>query len=145
MLRSILRSAAGSQPQSNLTKILLPTTGTPAQLTASRSFASKKKSKPAADPKKLQQQLQQANKNQSKKKGKKYSPQDDKKVNAEQVQITPTEQIPVGIREERLARLAQVSGDKSLDVGPNGRPLFIATPSLSQLSRRDVCHYMEFR
>ncbi|PSS01265.1 28S ribosomal protein [Actinidia chinensis var. chinensis] len=44
----------------------------------------------------------------------------------------------------RLRRLAEDENDKSLDVGPNGRPLFISTASLSQLSRKDTCTYMKF-
>ncbi|XP_058191093.1 uncharacterized protein LOC131308242 isoform X2 [Rhododendron vialii] len=44
----------------------------------------------------------------------------------------------------RARRLAEDESDRSLDVGPNGRPLFTSTPSLSQLSRTDTCTYMKF-
>ncbi|KAG5524607.1 hypothetical protein RHGRI_031321 [Rhododendron griersonianum] len=44
----------------------------------------------------------------------------------------------------RARRLAEDESDRSLDVGPNGRPLFTSTPSLSQLSRTDACTYMKF-
>ncbi|KAL6985559.1 hypothetical protein U1Q18_018935 [Sarracenia purpurea var. burkii] len=47
--------------------------------------------------------------------------------------------------EIRARRLAEDENDKSLDVGPNGRPLFTSTPSLSQLSHKDSCSYMKFR
>ncbi|XP_058083106.1 uncharacterized protein LOC131231042 [Magnolia sinica] len=35
--------------------------------------------------------------------------------------------------------------DRSLDVGPNGRPLFTSTKSLSDLGRKDVPVYVDFR
>ncbi|XP_052209139.1 uncharacterized protein LOC127812676 isoform X2 [Diospyros lotus] len=44
----------------------------------------------------------------------------------------------------RLRHLAEDEKNKSLDVGPNGRPLFTSTHSLSQLSRQDICTYMKF-
>ncbi|KAA8543687.1 hypothetical protein F0562_021567 [Nyssa sinensis] len=44
----------------------------------------------------------------------------------------------------RVRRLAEDENDKSLDVGPNGRPLFTSTASLSQLTRKDTCTYMKF-
>lgn len=131
MLRSRLRSVAASQSQSNLAKILLPT-ASPAQLAASRSFASKKSKSNAGAA-------------QAKKKGggKKDGP--DEKVRLEDVLVTPTEELVAEIEEEHRRRLAQNAGNKALDVGPNGRPLFTSTPSLSELTRRDACHYMEFR
>ncbi|KAL2920600.1 28S ribosomal protein S29 mitochondrial [Bienertia sinuspersici] len=45
----------------------------------------------------------------------------------------------------RLKLLAEDEQDKSLDVGPNGLPLFTSASSLSQLSRKDTCSYMKFR
>ncbi|XP_021716790.1 uncharacterized protein LOC110684663 [Chenopodium quinoa] len=45
----------------------------------------------------------------------------------------------------RLRLLAEDDKDRSLDVGPNGLPLFTSTSSLSQLSRKDTCSYMKFR
>ncbi|KAF7140557.1 hypothetical protein RHSIM_Rhsim06G0112000 [Rhododendron simsii] len=47
-------------------------------------------------------------------------------------------------KDVRARRLAEDESDRSLDVGPNGRPLFTSTPSLSQLSRTDTCTYMKF-
>lgn len=46
--------------------------------------------------------------------------------------------------EERDRLLAEDENDESLDVGPNGRPLFTSATSISQLSRKDVCTYMKF-
>ncbi|XVF05827.1 hypothetical protein REPUB_Repub05bG0206700 [Reevesia pubescens] len=44
----------------------------------------------------------------------------------------------------RARRLVEDEKDPSLDVGPNGRPLFTSTPSFSQLTRKDACSYMKF-
>ncbi|XP_040991964.1 28S ribosomal protein S29, mitochondrial-like isoform X1 [Juglans microcarpa x Juglans regia] len=44
----------------------------------------------------------------------------------------------------RARRLAADDKDQSLDVGPNGRPLFTTTPSLYLLSRKDTCSYLKF-
>ncbi|KAK9126778.1 hypothetical protein Scep_015624 [Stephania cephalantha] len=46
--------------------------------------------------------------------------------------------------ETRARRIAEEINDKSLDVGPNGRPLFTAAQSISGLSRKDACSYMKF-
>ncbi|XP_020211357.1 28S ribosomal protein S29, mitochondrial [Cajanus cajan] len=45
--------------------------------------------------------------------------------------------------QERLRQLAADDNNPSLDVGPNGRPLFTSAPSLSHLSRNDVCTYFK--
>lgn len=45
----------------------------------------------------------------------------------------------------RARLLANDEKNPSLDVGPNGRPLFTSTPSLSLLSRKDTCSYFKFR
>ncbi|PON41840.1 Ribosomal protein [Parasponia andersonii] len=45
----------------------------------------------------------------------------------------------------RARRLADDENDPTLDVGPNGRPLFTSTPSLSQLTRKDACFYFKFK
>lgn len=45
----------------------------------------------------------------------------------------------------RARRLADDDRDPSLDVGPNGRPLFTKTASLSSLTRKDACTYFKFR
>lgn len=44
----------------------------------------------------------------------------------------------------RARRLVEDENDPSLDVGPNGRPLFTSTPLLSLLTRKDCCSYMKF-
>ncbi|XP_057953324.1 uncharacterized protein LOC131147779 [Malania oleifera] len=46
--------------------------------------------------------------------------------------------------DDRARRLAEDEKNKSLDVGPNGRPLFTSAGSISQLTRKDVCTYMKF-
>ncbi|XP_065848232.1 uncharacterized protein [Euphorbia lathyris] len=43
----------------------------------------------------------------------------------------------------RARRLAEDEKNRSLDVGPNNRPLFTATASLSQLTRKDACTYFK--
>ncbi|TKY47221.1 28S ribosomal protein S29 [Spatholobus suberectus] len=45
--------------------------------------------------------------------------------------------------QERLRQLAADDKNPSLDVGPNGRPLFSSAPSLSHLSRNDDCTYFK--
>ena len=45
----------------------------------------------------------------------------------------------------RARRLAMDEKDPTLNVGPNGLPLFTSTPSLSLLSRKDTCSYFKFR
>lgn len=45
----------------------------------------------------------------------------------------------------RSRRLAADENHPELDVGPNGRPLFTSTPSLSQLTRKDTCSYFKLK
>lgn len=45
----------------------------------------------------------------------------------------------------RARRLAEDDRNPSLDVGPNHRPLFTKTTSLSLLTRKDACTYFKFR
>ncbi|KAM1254890.1 hypothetical protein EV2_029962 [Malus domestica] len=45
----------------------------------------------------------------------------------------------------RARQLQADEKDRSLDVGPNGRPLFTSTPTLSQLSRKDTCSYFKLK
>lgn len=45
----------------------------------------------------------------------------------------------------RARRLALDENNPSLDVGPNDRPLFTSTPSLSQLTGNDACSYLKFK
>ncbi|KAF3942612.1 hypothetical protein CMV_030749, partial [Castanea mollissima] len=44
----------------------------------------------------------------------------------------------------RARRLAMDEKDPTLDVGPNGLPLFTSMPSLSLFSRKDTCSYFKF-
>ncbi|KAL5580603.1 hypothetical protein UlMin_013045 [Ulmus minor] len=44
----------------------------------------------------------------------------------------------------RARKLAAEENNPSLDVGPNGRPLFTSASSLSQLTRKDACTYIKF-
>ncbi|KAF5470367.1 hypothetical protein F2P56_010886 [Juglans regia] len=46
--------------------------------------------------------------------------------------------------QSRARHLAADEKDPSLDFGPDGRPLFTSTPSLSLLSRKDACSYFKF-
>ena len=45
----------------------------------------------------------------------------------------------------RARRLAADENIPFLDVGPNDRPLFTSTPSLSQLTRKDASTYFKFK
>ncbi|GAA0158950.1 ribosomal protein [Lithospermum erythrorhizon] len=44
----------------------------------------------------------------------------------------------------RAKLLADEAGNRALDVGPNGRPLFTNTTALKDLTKKDACMYMEF-
>ncbi|KAG7946699.1 hypothetical protein I3843_14G054600 [Carya illinoinensis] len=46
--------------------------------------------------------------------------------------------------QSRSRSLAADEKDPSIDLGPDGRPLFTSTPSLSLLSRKDACSYFKF-
>lgn len=60
---------------------------------------------------------------------------------------SPAGDVDGGLFDEgsRAMRLAADEKDPTLDVGPNGRPLFTSTPSLSQLTRKDACSYLKFK
>ncbi|TMW98575.1 hypothetical protein EJD97_003844 [Solanum chilense] len=45
----------------------------------------------------------------------------------------------------RARALKEDEKDKSLDIGPDGRPLFTSAASISELSKKDTCTYMKFR
>ncbi|THG02636.1 hypothetical protein TEA_020747 [Camellia sinensis var. sinensis] len=128
MLRSLLRaaaSAATTRPQS--------ITATPAsQLWSSRSYASKTSKSSPTKAKKTTTTTTSKSKSKS-------SAKDDSSATAAATPIDDLENEDL-----RARRLAEDENDKSLDVGPNGRPLFTSTPSLSQLSRKDTCSYMKF-
>ncbi|CAL5440863.1 unnamed protein product [Camellia sinensis] len=129
MLRSLLRaaaSAATTRPQSITT--------TPAsQLWSSRSYASKTSKSSPTKAKKTTTTTTSKSKSKS-------SAKDDSSATA--AAATPIDDLEN--EDLRARRLAEDENDKSLDVGPNGRPLFTSTPSLSQLSRKDTCSYMKF-
>lgn len=57
----------------------------------------------------------------------------------------PTAAAAVALFDDQERRRQLDADDKnpSLDVGPKGRPLFSAVPSLSHLSRNDVCTYFK--
>ena len=59
----------------------------------------------------------------------------------------PASDVDAALFEEgaRARRLALDENDPSLDVGPNGRPLFATMPSLSQLTRADTGKYFKFK
>lgn len=140
MQRSLLRSSAAAaaaatsifKNQCHLSKNVFPAAYVAHQFTASRSFATKKKDS-GSNPQKL------------KHKGKKDASDEKSKSKIEEVPITPTEELVAEVEEYHRRRLAEDYNNKSLDVGPNGRPLFTTTSSLSQLTRKDTCHYMEYR
>ncbi|KAJ1381262.1 Ribosomal protein S23/S29, mitochondrial [Sesbania bispinosa] len=61
---------------------------------------------------------------------------------------TPTSKPAADIlfdEQDRLRRLAADEKDPSLDVGPNGRPLFSSAPSLSHLTTKDTCTYFKLK
>lgn len=45
----------------------------------------------------------------------------------------------------RARALKEDEKDKSLDIGPDGRPLFTSATSISELTKKDTCTYMKFR
>ncbi|XP_047147814.1 28S ribosomal protein S29, mitochondrial isoform X2 [Vigna umbellata] len=56
---------------------------------------------------------------------------------------TPAVAAALYDEQERIRQLAADDKNPSLDVGRNGRPLFTSAPSLSHLSRNDVCTYFK--
>ncbi|KAI3678561.1 hypothetical protein L6452_37857 [Arctium lappa] len=136
MLRSLFRSVAASPAKSTL---IIPTAiaasnPTTSQLTSSRTFASKKAKASA-----------------SKGNNKKGQPKSkaDAKTKSKQEEIVAASVDDAAhdlISDERNRRrlLDEDERNTSLDVGPNGRPLFTSAASLSELSRKDACTYMKF-
>lgn len=134
MLRSLLRAAAGdSHLQCNPSKTLIPDSAAAAQLISRRGFATKKKKKAKSEAKK-------SLKNQKYKKDIVVP-----KTKAEAATVTRSEESAAETESLRRRYLAENANNKSLDVGPNGRRLFTSCPTLSQLTRKDTCHYMEFK
>ncbi|CAI9761270.1 unnamed protein product [Fraxinus pennsylvanica] len=62
----------------------------------------------------------------------------------EELQVTDTEFFVKQDEELRRRQLAEDENNPALDVGPNGRPLFTSTPSISLLTKKDACSYMKF-
>nr|GMD12336.1 28S ribosomal protein S29, mitochondrial [Ipomoea batatas] len=126
MLRSVLRavasSAAATKPQATVSDILIPVSAAVSQqLSSSRNFSTKvtKQSSP---------------------KGKKSA----SKTDEAPIGSLDAETINYLTDGARLRALAEDENNKSLDIGPNGQPLFTAAGSLSQISRKDACTYMKF-
>ncbi|KAI3839939.1 hypothetical protein MKX03_020427 [Papaver bracteatum] len=123
MLKSIIRSAVSAKNQSNLKNALIPATIS----IQSSNYASKTPKKKSVNPKQAQK---------SKKKNEINTKSDDNFV---------SDEVSISVEEESRSRhLAEDINNKALDVGPNGRPLFTKTQTLSQLDRKDVCSYMSF-
>ncbi|KAF9593614.1 hypothetical protein IFM89_024265 [Coptis chinensis] len=128
MFRSILKSAISSSKA----HLLIPTTTTAAH------FSSKKASKSKSTVSK--NQLKQKTKKTSKKK----SAQSAATQNEESI-VDDFKDMGIDLDEDsRTRHLAEEINDKSLDVGPNGRPLFIDTRPISQLGRKHTCFYLEY-
>lgn len=77
-------------------------------------------------------------------KAKKSKSKSDGKDRAEELQVTDTEFFVKQDEELRRRQLAEDENNPALDVGPNGRPLFTSTPSISLLTKKDACSYMKF-
>ena len=68
------------------------------------------------------------------------------KFNKSEEDAAPAEvDAAVSEAQARARRLTLDEKDPTLDVGPNGLPLFTSTPSLSLLSHKDTCSYFKFR
>ncbi|KAK2982766.1 hypothetical protein RJ640_025182 [Escallonia rubra] len=151
MWRSLLRRAAASAtkppPQLSTATAFPTTTITPpppvtaglAQLVLSRSYASKQKNSSSKKDKPSKSKSMSKSKADGKTKPKGRPKLDDASVAVE-------ESVPdIGGDDVRIRALAADESDKSLDVGPDARPLFTAAASLSELTRRATCTYMKFR
>ncbi|KAI3507946.1 hypothetical protein L1887_22943 [Cichorium endivia] len=135
MWRSLLRAVTSAPVKSSLIPTTIAATNSQAsQLTSSRTFAVKKakSSGPKAGNKKAQPKSKADAKTKSKQEEVAGSSVDDA--------------VHDLISDERNRRrlLDEDERDKSLDIGPNGRPLFTSAASLSELSRKDACTYMKF-
>nr|XP_043635965.1 uncharacterized protein LOC122607114 [Erigeron canadensis] len=134
MLRSLLRSLSTT----TASKPLLPAaaiTAANSHLTHSRTFATKKtKSKSSPQSSKSDKKSQQP-------KSKSKSKSEDITA-ASSVDDVTLDFISDDKNRKRL--LDEDESDKSLDIGPNGRPLFTNAVNLSQLNRKDACSYINF-
>ncbi|KAL8225110.1 hypothetical protein R6Q57_017667 [Mikania cordata] len=135
MLRSLLRSAVAPAKATLIPTTITATNLTVYHLTHSRTFASKK-AKSAASKGGNKSQLK------SKSDGKSKSKQEDVVASSSSVDDAVHDLISDERNRRRL--LDEDERDKSLDVGPNGRPLFTSVNSLSELGRKDASTYMKF-
>ncbi|KAG5603119.1 hypothetical protein H5410_034489, partial [Solanum commersonii] len=119
MLRSILRSAATAAKSH-------PTTGDiriPASISASSKLSSSRTFATSTHPKKPN-----------------FRP-DIKHENA----AAGAKAAETLNKDLRARALKEDEKDKSLDIGPDGRPLFTSATSISELTKKDTCTYMKFR
>ncbi|KAF4375644.1 hypothetical protein G4B88_015179 [Cannabis sativa] len=118
MLRSILRRAAATSPIAQ-----------PWYLSSTANFSSSKTTKTNVKNEK--------NRKKSKSKGGDAAAADE----------SAATDVDAALFEDgsRARRLAAEENDPSLNIGPNGQPLFTSTPSLSELTRKDSCTYFKFK
>ncbi|KAF4380562.1 hypothetical protein G4B88_008713 [Cannabis sativa] len=118
MLRSILRRAAATSPIAQ-----------PWYLSSTANFSSSKTTKTNVKNEK--------NRKKSKSKGGDAAAADE----------SAATDVEAALFEDgsRARRLAAEENDPSLNIGPNGQPLFTSTPSLSELTRKDSCTYFKFK
>ncbi|KAK9051025.1 hypothetical protein SSX86_027650 [Deinandra increscens subsp. villosa] len=135
MLRVILRAAASASAlgKSTLVSTTVATTNSTAyHLISSRTFASKKAKSSAS------------------KGGNKAQPKSNAKTKSKHEDIVASSSVDDAVHDlisdekNRRRLLDEDERNKSLDVGPNGRPLFTSAASLSELGRKDACTYMKF-
>lgn len=138
MLRSLLRSISAAPAKSNLiaSAVISSSHSTPHHLTSSRTFATKKpKPSPSKGGSKKPQQKSKS----------------DPKSKSKQDEIVASSSLDdaahdvISDEKNRRRLLDEDERDKSLDVGPNGRPLFTSASSLAELNRKDACSYIKFR
>ncbi|XP_062086703.1 uncharacterized protein LOC133792776 [Humulus lupulus] len=118
MLRSILRRAAATGPKAQ-----------PWYISSTANFSSSKTTKTNVKNEK--------NKKKSKSKG----------GDAAAAEESAATDVDAALFDDgsRARRLGAEENDPSLNVGPNGQPLFTSTPSLSELTRKDSCSYFKFK
>lgn len=116
MLRTILRGATATGTRSS-----------PWRLTATANYSSSKDTKST---------VKKAKKN-NKSKGEATAAGDDEVYSGADADLFDDK--------GRARRLQADESDPSLDVGPNGRPLFTSTPTLAQLTSMDSCSYFKFK
>ncbi|KAG9441161.1 hypothetical protein H6P81_017015 [Aristolochia fimbriata] len=129
MFRSLLKAAvvtaASSKTRTPSNPIIPPATTFASRLFSSKAPASKSKAKAKAKPKK-----EKASKMDVAAGSSSASAADDE-FNFDDL---PPDPYAISYTE-----------DKSLDVGPKGQPLFTSAKSISDLGRKDICSYMDFK